>query len=198
MDTEDELRYDEFLSQLYEEHKERAIEEFKDDRLQSYYREHPDVAQPARIALQEARELLPDHPAASLIFSAITVELGLKEVLLKPIVYGLIHDESTAGMVADLILHSQESKWLLLQILQDRGGVDLDAYTRPTQSKGLWEEYKEIKSSRNFILHRGATATVSEAEVAAQVAIAVLEDVFPTVIDSLYPLSLDGDLRIKS
>ena len=78
------------------------------------------------------------------------------------------------------------------------GGVDLDAYTRPTQSKGLWEEYKEIKSSRNFILHRGATATVSEAEIAAQVAIAVLEDVFPTAIDSLYPLSLDGDLRIKS
>ncbi len=56
--------YDEYMLSLYEEHKEEAIKEFRSERLQSYYEDHPDVAEKPLAALNEARVLL--HTSASL------------------------------------------------------------------------------------------------------------------------------------
>lgn len=56
--TPDEAAYDEYMSQLYEEHKKEAIEEFTEERLQSYYLNHKLLAKPAVHALSEARNLI--------------------------------------------------------------------------------------------------------------------------------------------
>lgn len=92
--TWDEVMYDEAMSDLYEENKKRAIQEFTVERLQSYYLEYPGIAIPAFKALEKAQQLIASYPTASFIFSAISIEVGIKATLLKPVVYGLIHSES--------------------------------------------------------------------------------------------------------
>lgn len=88
--TEDEYAYDEYMTELYEEHKQQAIEEFTFERLQSYYIDNLLLAKPAFDALTEARTLAGLNATAGFIFAAIAMEVGLKEALLKPIVTGLV------------------------------------------------------------------------------------------------------------
>ena len=85
--TPDEARYEEYMDQLYEEHKEQAIEEFIDERLQSYYGEHRLLAEPAFGAFTEAKKLIHTSATAAFLFSAISVEVGLRETLVKPFVF---------------------------------------------------------------------------------------------------------------
>lgn len=53
----DEAAYEQYMDDLYEEHRKEAIEEFTADRLSSYYSENKLLAKPAFEALSEARKL---------------------------------------------------------------------------------------------------------------------------------------------
>ena len=79
--TPDEAQYEEYMDQLYEEHKEQAIQEFIDERLQSYYGKHRLLAAPAFGALKEAKNLIYGYDTAAFLFSAIAIEVGLRETL---------------------------------------------------------------------------------------------------------------------
>jgi hypothetical protein len=124
--------YDEAISALYEEHKKEAIEEFTTERLQSYYINNRLLAESAINALSEARSLLPLNTTAGFIFGAIAMEVGLKTILLKPIVHGLVHTESVATLITDLTfsrMGMDNYRTLLLQILEKHGGIDLNRNT---------------------------------------------------------------------
>ena len=186
--TPDEAEYEEYMDQLYEEHREQAIEEFSDERLQSYYGDHQLLAKPAFDALTEARNLMDTNATASFIFSAIAMEVGLKEALLKPIVFGLVHTASVAALITDLaISHSSMDKYreLLLQILREHGGVDLDSYKRPDSNKPIWQEIREVQRQRNSILHRAEAASDEEATLALGVASTIIEKLFPAVVKKM-------------
>jgi len=99
--TLQEAEYEEFMDRLYEEHREQAIEEFTAELLQSYYRSNGLLAKPAFDALVEARNLIKTSITAAFVFSAIAMEVALKETLLKPIVHGLVHAGSVASLVTD-------------------------------------------------------------------------------------------------
>ena len=103
-EAQHEEAYSEFVnslaSELYAEHKEQAIEEFVSERLASYYRAHVGLAKDAISFLKKAQLLQESEPTASLIFSSTATEVLLKSVLLKPIVYGLVHTESLAELIA--------------------------------------------------------------------------------------------------
>ncbi len=96
---ENDAAYELAMSALYKEHSAEAIAEFKAARLRSFY-----LAAPAAAALAEARLLCPSHPSACVVFAAIAIEVGIKAVLLKPIVFGLLHSESVASLVTDLVI----------------------------------------------------------------------------------------------
>ena len=186
------------MTQLYEEHKKEAIEEFTDERLQSYYLNHKLLAKPAVHALSEARNLIGTNETASFIFATIAMEVGLKTTLLKPIVYGLVHDDSVAVLITDLtVSHTGMDKYrkLLLQVLRDHGGVDLDNFKRSGANKMLWEEIKNIQKIRNSIMHRGEAASKEEATLALRVASEILETMFPAVATKM-GLHLHDGFRI--
>ena len=54
--------------------------------------------------LVEARNLIKTSITAAFVFSAIAMEVALKETLLKPIVHGLVHAGSVASLVTDLVM----------------------------------------------------------------------------------------------
>jgi hypothetical protein len=194
---EDEHRYDEWLESLYEEHRPHAIDEFTSERLQSYFLAHPRIAAPAAAFLSEANDLVVEHPTASLIMGVAATETLLKIVLLKPVVHGLVHSESIADLVSDLVMkHTSLDRYkkLLFSILAEHGGVDLDAYKREGSPKSLWTEVKHLQEIRNAAVHRAEPCRAEDARDAISCGTALLTDIFPIVLNAL-GLHLHSDGR---
>jgi hypothetical protein len=128
------------------------------------------------------------------------MEVGLKSTLLRPIVHGLVHTESVAALITDLVVsHSGMDRYrkLLLQILQEHGGVDLENLIRSGSNKTLWEEIRAVQKIRNGVMHRAETASEAEAELALGVAAEILESVFPAILKHI-GLHLHEGYRICS
>jgi len=188
---DDQWAEEEWLEELYSEH----IAEFTLERLQSFYTDNPSVAQAPLRALGEAREMFAQgYHSAALVFAYIATEVGIKTALFKPIVYGLVHSDSTAEMVASLAVGRSIDRFrgLLFQILVDYGGIDLRAFTRPGSSRVLWQEIRNLIDLRNRVIHRAETVTEAQAEDAIAIASCVLDDIFPNVIQRL-DLQLHND-----
>lgn len=184
MSAED-YAYDQYMSDLYEEHSKEAVEEFTGERLSSYYSQNNLLAKPAFDFFIEAKKQNAFNPTVCLLFAAIAMEVGLKAILLKPIVHGLVHDESAASLITDLtVSHSGMDRYrnLLLHILKEYGGVDLNTFKRAESSKTLWEERKRVQDIRNSIMHRANKASQEDADLALDVASEILEKIFPEVV----------------
>lgn len=186
--TLQEAQQEDYMEQLYEEHKELAIQEFIDERLQFYYGEHRLLAKPAFDALAEAKILINHHSTAAFLLSAIAVEVGLKEMLVKPIVFSLVHTASVASLITYMVLSRPDQKKyrdLLLHLLRNHGDVDLLSYKRQGSSRPIWDEIIEVKKKRDLIVHRAKTASNTEAEIAFNVASTVIDTLFPIVIGKI-------------
>lgn len=179
---------DEWLSRLYEEHAEQARTEFRQDRLKSYYATHLGIAETAYSVVSDARVLKSVSVSAALIRATTASELGIKDLLLKPIVYGLVHSESLAGAISDLVIgHSAVDRYrdLLVGILKEYGGFDLNTYQRTGSSGFLWGELRQNQVTRNRVVHRGEVPTDTDVSVAIGVAQTILETLFPQVTGRL-------------
>ena len=169
--TPDDAAYEEWYGQLADEISEQAIEEFTEERLRSYYLENPNVAeQPIRLYL-EAKELVEKHRGASLVLFVTAIEVGLKVTLLKPIVYGLVHNESLAELIADLAVKKNgfdKVKTLLSRILADFGGIDLMEFKIDGHPKTMWEEITEVQDARNLLIHRAQPVSEENATLAME------------------------------
>lgn len=204
---ENDAAYDAYMDHLFEEFRESegqqiaddAITGFQDERLQSYFVANPTLVEPAVRQLTTARMLSSqNHANAALVFAASAVEVGLKQALFRPIVYGLVHSAPAAVIIAELSLGHMaldRFKTLLLDILAGYVGSDLRKYTHPGAVKTLWEEIRDSQESRNAILHRGEQRSAADAEVALRSASAVVETLFPAVANTI-GLHLHGGVRI--
>jgi len=199
---------EQFIPELYEDFAREVlsgkndlygeiIDQFTSERLQSFYLEHPNVAERARNVLQEARVLKVIHPTAALLFAAIAIEVGLKTTLLKPILHGIVNVDSAATLVASLVpdQHNDTFRKVLFGILKEVGGVDLLAYKRPGYDQTLWEETAKLRKQRNEVMHKAVEVTMADAERSIEIASTVIEVLFPKVITELH-LKIDGNLRI--
>jgi hypothetical protein len=101
MDDEWDAARDEFINDLYNDFARdvlsgrddlcrEVVEQFTVERLQSYYLDHPNLAEPAWWALREAESLAAAHPAGAVVFGTVATEVGLKAALLKPILFSLV------------------------------------------------------------------------------------------------------------
>src|SRR5690349_15892471 len=98
-----EKLYNEFGPEWAEEHSSelnaQAIQYFTNQRLQSYYLDHPDMAQAALGMIKEMGVLIGEHRIAAFLFAASAIEITIKHLLVKPILNGLVHNEAVADMV---------------------------------------------------------------------------------------------------
>jgi len=180
---------------MYEIH----TEEFKSERLQSYYIGNKLLAKPAIVALFQARNLATSHATGRFIFASIAMEVGLKTTLLKPIVYGVVNVESVAALITDLTIRHRigrgNFKKLLFHVLQEHGGVELYNFKRSDSNTTLWKEIEIVKEIRDKIMHRAAVASKDEVDLALGVASEILEVIFPAVIKKI-GLHLHDSYRI--
>jgi hypothetical protein len=174
--------------ELYRQHYEDAVREFTAERLQSYYVAHPSLAEPVNGILQDAQVLLPSNRRAALVFAVIAVELAIKTVLLKPIVFGLVHIEGLARFITELTIQQTgmgRFEDLLTNILAQFGGVDLKSFTRAGSTKTLWKEIEEVQKARNAVVHRGESVPEETANLAVAIASTLLNNIFPLVLAKL-------------
>lgn len=185
---------EQWFEDLYNEH----IAEFTSERLQSFYVENPLIADASLRALREARELFAQgHYSAALVFAFVAAEVGIKSVLFKPIVYGLVLSDPVAEMVSSFMVKQSINRFrgLLFQVLLDYGGVDLGTFIRVDSNRTLWEEFNALRNHRNVIIHRADVASEEEAEQAILIASCVLEQIFPAVIREI-GLHLQNNNRV--
>jgi hypothetical protein len=184
-----EAAEEEAYARLHQGISKEAIREFTADRLKSSYDLNPMIAEKPIVALIEARKLIETpHPTAAFIHAGIACEVMLRGVILKPIVYGFIQNDTIAPLIVELAFGStglERIKKLLTKVFQDVCGLDLMQFSRKDSKKLLWNELGELQQLRDKVLHRAEAATQAEAETAIMVASAVNEELFPALIRSL-------------
>jgi hypothetical protein len=173
---------------LYEEHRKQALKEFHFERLQSHFLSNPELAKFPVEVLAEAKTLASSSPRAALALASSAAEVGVKAVILKPLIMGLVQSETVASLVADLAFNHQgidRFRELLFAVLREFGGIDLSTHHRDGASASLWQEIQTGVSRRNRVLHRCESATHAEALDALGVAGEVLEKLVPALAERL-------------
>jgi hypothetical protein len=187
--------YEHLGEELYPEHREKAIEEFTAQRLRSYYVANPDVMQDAVRTLREAAALADSgHYSAALVFSASAYELLLKATLLRPVLIGLVHNETLADILAQQMLGKntdvERYKGLLSKLFYEIAQLELGALQRPGKSASLIAEIIKFQKIRNRILHAGIACSSQEAEDAQEVGLSIFGQL---VVPLLAALGLRSD-----
>ena len=90
--------------------KRRASREFLHGLFRSYFVANPELAKHASYRLHEAKSLLPINDSASLALGYSAIEVGFKELLLKPAVTGFVHSSSAAPVIAEIVISRSTSR----------------------------------------------------------------------------------------
>ena len=173
-----EEAYDQMVNEILESHRDEIIDEFVFERMVSYYQNNPNLTAAAASALVEARSLLKSSPTASLVFSRSATEIALRDVLLKPLAYGMVHDEKAGSLMVELAIRNQQFIKLLFSVLEYYD-VDPKSLTREGASNNIWKEIQEISDTRNQILHHGEKASDEQASRSIDLASIVLDKLYP-------------------
>ena len=193
-----DVEYEQGMDQIREDlkHDEDFIEELKEglrsdfdlERLQSYYfAEGKGLLRPPRDALKRSQSLLSIDPTASFVFAVAAIELVIRSVLLKPMVFGLVH-EKVAEELADRILRQSrgtDGHSLLDVMLAEFAGFNIRTYTRPGAKSNLLKEVQKVSRARDLILHQGLVAERHHAELAIGIADDLFHSVLPRVLTSI-------------
>ena len=183
--------YEQIGLELYPEHKAQAVDEFTADRLCSFYVKNPTVMRPAVDALQEGKRLNEsNHYSAAIVFFVTAIELLLKATLLKPVVYGLVHNEGLAEIVVQHALGQagfDRYESLLTNLFSELANMELQTITRNGETEKLLVECKNLQKLRNQIIHQGAGCTSAQAELGLKVSAAVFDLI---VVPMLFSLGL--------
>lgn len=179
-DAWQEEAYDRMVDEILESHRDEIIDELAAERMASYYQNNPNLTEAAESALVEARSLLKSSPTASLVFSRSATEIALRDVLLKPLAYGMVHDEKAGSLLVELVIRNRQFTELLFGVLEYYG-VDLKSFTREGASDNIWAEIGEIAKTRNRILHRGEKASDEQANRSIKLATILLDKIYPSL-----------------
>lgn len=164
---------------------EEALVQFAEDRYRGYFKNNPQMHLPVLDILSESEILFKNqHFSASLVFSFVAVENTLRELVLRPLVWGTFIDEQVANMITNELLGSridQMSKFIF-HFLDQSINVDLRTARRPNESTPLWQEIMELKELRNRIIHSWKKCDDKSAMRALEIAKYLYDRVFLAIL----------------
>jgi hypothetical protein len=166
----------------------QAIEEFQTERLQSYYKDHPNLAEKSVGKLEEARSLFPISPNAALIFAMSSIEVGFKSILVRPIMAGLVHNESLSEFITEAFVKGSKPDSVLEvvnRVLKEYASINLQNTTLAKHKKTYWDEIIQGQKTRNAILHRAESCTEQDAETIIDLANYLWGVLFPALLKSI-------------
>ena len=189
MDTEEDAARDEFYDRITAEvladHRDIIISEFVEDRLAAYFDARPEIEKSAEKPLSTAKMLLTVNPSASLVFSMTSVEISMRDLLLKPIVAGLVHNPDIADVVADLVDAKNKKTITLLDFVFTEIGLPSIRNQTLCGDRLLWSERRELQEMRNGIVHRGDDVEQEHAQRGLNLAKHFIRKLYPAIRDHL-------------
>lgn len=179
---DDEAQREQWLEDLYRTHKQEILSELTGERVRAYFQTNPLVARPASIALDDAQRLRDaGFVTPSFLFAVISIEVAVKNLLLKPVMNGVVHDPVMSTLIADLALGRNgvgELRDLLFYAVGNVAGVDMKTYRRCLGATELWSEIRSLQTLRNRVVHRADAVSADDAETAIAVSTFVLQNLF--------------------
>ncbi|WP_169709472.1 hypothetical protein [Deferrisoma camini] len=124
----------------------------------------------------------------ALVFYVTAIELLLKATLLRPVLYGLIHNEGLAEIMIKHILGQtgvERYENLLAQLFDNLADIDVKKISREGTKTKLFVECRELQKVRNNVIHQGQSCTDKDAEKGKLVSIAVFEQIVRPMLYSL-------------
>jgi hypothetical protein len=166
----------------------RAIEEFQSGRLQSFYKANKDLALKPINMRKEAVLVLEKSPSAAMVLAVASIEVGFKAIIVRPIISGLVHEESLASLVTDVFVKGAKEDGALAivyQVLKKYASIDLRAITLANHGKSYWMELSEARKLRNAVLHKAETCSSEDAEHVIELADYLWNVIFVEIIESV-------------
>ncbi|MCK4445604.1 MAG: hypothetical protein KAW56_00820 [Candidatus Marinimicrobia bacterium] len=179
--------YDRISEELFPEHKEIAIEQFIEERMQSYFLANPNIIDTPMKCSNDAGKIMEVSLACSLVMFTTAIELYLKSVLLKPVLYGMIHNEKIANIIVDSSTNQSgftRYNKLLSALCQHAAGIDLSSILG-MRGKPILKEAEYIQKVRNKVVHQGYKVTVKEFGHSKNIAYLMLTEVVEPVLNNL-------------
>lgn len=157
--TMEDVLYDMCHSELTELHlaeeiATEAVRNFASTRVRAYFETNAELLAPTLRALAHAQTLHVVHDSASLLFSAIAVETGLREGLLRPVLYGSIHEEWLAKrLYSDMLERTPIDRVLKLlrPLLSEL--ISQTAETDRIDAEKFLQRATELQKVRNGVAH---------------------------------------------
>lgn len=167
--------------------KEEALVEFSEERYKAFFISNPEMHLNTLEIIGESKKLLDNqHFSASVIYSFIAVENILRDLILRPLVWGTFIDEEVASLITNSILNNRldQISNFIFHFIKESISLDIRTLTRPDQTTPLWQEINELKSLRNHIVHKGAKCDEGSAIRAFVTAEYLYNDIFLRVLST--------------
>jgi len=173
--------------ELYPEHKEQAIDEFIEERMRSYFLDNPKIIQAPMECFFHAEGLCQVSLRSAVVMYTTATELYLKSVLLKPVFYGMIHNENVAALIVDSSTGQSgfcRYNKLLTTLCHHAAEVDISDI-KGLSGKPVLVEAGEVQAIRNRIVHQGYKPSNHEMQKARNIAVLILTKVVEPVLCKL-------------
>lgn len=198
----DEAWQEEQYEKWWKEQKAFARNEIPIDKYEEYLLKNPTFARASVSALNSSKELINIDSTSSFIYSAIAIEVGLKTVILKPLIFSyILSDPISENMSYIIIRYSNTNTYrnLLFEIIRDFTNFDLNVLKRNYCNKTLWDEIQDITKKRNNILHKAEKVGNKDAYQALDVAKELFTNIFSKMVgDFRFHIHVDGLVCRKS
>lgn len=175
---------EEYRNSIISEHTDEIIDEFRSERLSSYYLKYPTVILPAFKSLNKGKSLYEiGHYSAAFVFFISAIEIFLKAGIIKPVVYGLVHNENLADIILDMtagqtgvIRYKKLLKKLISTFTNEDTEKDFDLF---------FGKFGTMQDRRNDIIHKGDDCSEKDAEDAGKIANEAFTSIVKPMLEAL-------------
>jgi hypothetical protein len=185
-DESDALR-DQEMDYLYEQFEMQYESEFIYRRIEKFYESNREIVKAPLQNLAYSRALLENqYYTSAFIHAAISIEVGIKSVVLKPILYSLAIDDNAGHLLYKQTFKQKSLEFIdrfYYQILEDVTGLNFKSKIRDNSQLTIWKEWIELQELRNDVLHQGISVEKLNAEKAISMASYVCDEIIPLVLD---------------
>lgn len=185
-----DAQHDEMMDRLYLDFKVQFEDEFILERMERFYKDNTALVEAPIRNLNEAILLFESrHYSPAFIHAIISIEVGIKSVVLKPILYSLTIDKKAGDL-----LYKQTFRYKSLNdidgfyysVLEEITGLNFKNKRRENHLETIWSEWATLQKLRNDVIHQGFPAEITEAENAINMASYVCNEIIPTVLDRFH------------
>jgi hypothetical protein len=188
--TWQEAEYEQGMERLYEEFKKQYEDEVIFDKIQMFYKNNPEIVKEPYQNLNESNKLFADkYYTASFLHSIIAMEVVIKTLVFKPILYSLSFDKRASDLLYDVTLKNKSIKYIpkeYYDILKDLTKKDFKEIKRKNSKIKLWDEIINLQNLRNEIIHQGKIIEKDDAERALNITVYIFDEVIQKILSTFH------------